>query len=483
MFSNEFIDIRFGNHWASEFNLVVVSSSDRYSPPMFGSVDANTTTLAGKRGVYKWKTRIAEKTFTVKIAYDNLQIEHLPIIKNWLDPEKVDRLVFSDEPYKFYYAAVSQDPQLTFVPFLNGEFDVGSVTYQKGVLKGEMTITFVCIDNYAYSEYETFTNPNLVYMINEGDETTAPANDIYYYNLITDTILTDDARKKGEDYVRLNIDNPTNYFFNSEIEYAAQEFDFEDETVETRYNMLLNEATNGNAGSSEGFKPWVRMSNLLDFLETNLEIDGQPANFYNNYQIYSKSIYSAEPNLKVVANYLPGFKLTTAPIYLLNSGNAPANLIMAFKFDTNMDEIKIKIDKVFINKEKDFTGPLSWTTKEDGYSEIILTSPKKYRPYQDFLAVEGRNTENLRIVIDTELCEVFLVDTEIGDRLNLSRFNKNQSFLTLASCNFIDYSKPFPTSNIEIKTKDSALRRTVFNRLTSSVALEAVDLKWKHTYL
>ena len=101
-------------------------------------------------------------------------------------------------------------------------------------------------------------------------------------------------------------------------------------------------------------------------------------------------------NLKVVANYLPGFKLTTSPIYLLNSGNAPANLIMAFKFNPNMDEIKIKIDKVFIDKEKDFTGPLSWTTKEENYSEIILTSPKKYRPYQDFLAVEGRNTENGR---------------------------------------------------------------------------------------
>ena len=56
--TRDFIDLKFGEHWASDFNLVVVSVGDRYTPPVYGDVNANTSTVAGKKGVYKWKTQI-----------------------------------------------------------------------------------------------------------------------------------------------------------------------------------------------------------------------------------------------------------------------------------------------------------------------------------------------------------------------------------------------------------------------------------------
>ena len=67
--SREYIDIKFGDKWASEFNLVVVSSGDRYTPPTYGNINSNTSTVMGKRGVYKWETQYDEKIFTVNMRY------------------------------------------------------------------------------------------------------------------------------------------------------------------------------------------------------------------------------------------------------------------------------------------------------------------------------------------------------------------------------------------------------------------------------
>ena len=75
----EYIDFKFGDKWASEFNLVAVTASDRYTPPTYGSINSNTSTVAGKRGVYKWKTQYSEKIFTVNIAYDNLSARDISI--------------------------------------------------------------------------------------------------------------------------------------------------------------------------------------------------------------------------------------------------------------------------------------------------------------------------------------------------------------------------------------------------------------------
>ena len=72
MEDRDFIDFKFGDHWASDFNLLAVSSGDRYSPPVYGSVNPNTAIIAGKIGIYKWKTQVNEKVFNIKIGCDNI---------------------------------------------------------------------------------------------------------------------------------------------------------------------------------------------------------------------------------------------------------------------------------------------------------------------------------------------------------------------------------------------------------------------------
>ena len=166
MEDRDFIDFKFGDHWASDFNLLAVSSGDRYSPPVYGSVNPNTATIAGKVGVYKWKTQVNEKVFNIKIAFDNINGQILNQIKEWLNPFKIDKLVFKEEPYKYYWVALNTEPKLDFLPFLEETKVVNGIAFKEGVYKGEFELQFVCFDNYGYSDWQSF-DENYDYVVKE----------------------------------------------------------------------------------------------------------------------------------------------------------------------------------------------------------------------------------------------------------------------------------------------------------------------------
>ena len=166
MEDRDFIDFKFGDHWASDFNLLAVSSGDRYSPPVYGSVNPNTAIIAGKVGVYKWKTQVNEKVFNIKIAFDNINGQILNQIKEWLNPFKIDKLVFKEEPYKYYWVALNTEPKLDFLPFLEETKVVNGIAFKEGVYKGEFELQFVCFDNYGYSDWQSF-DENYDYVVKE----------------------------------------------------------------------------------------------------------------------------------------------------------------------------------------------------------------------------------------------------------------------------------------------------------------------------
>lgn len=153
-----FIDFKFGDHWASDFNLVVVSSGDRYTPPTYGSVNPNTTTVAGKTGVYKWKTQIGEKVITINIAFDKVTMQNVNQIKQWLNPKKINKLILSEEPNKYYWCAINAEPDFSFVPFIEETIKVGNKNLITGVYRGEMTLQFICADNFGFSEDDSYEN-------------------------------------------------------------------------------------------------------------------------------------------------------------------------------------------------------------------------------------------------------------------------------------------------------------------------------------
>ena len=231
---NDYIDFKFGDHWASEFNLLAVSSSDRYTPPVYGSVNPNIATIMGKKGVYKWKTQVNEKIFNINIAFDSVTIAQLNQIKQWLQPNKIQKLIFSEEPYKYYWAALNAEIDFSHLPFVEGEKQVGERTIIEGVYKGEMVISFVCIDNDGYSTEGTF----------EGLETENPSSTI-----------------KGNDFVLTDADN--DYIEDLKIEGKSEQ--------ETKYNNTLSDTDFANVNSRSVEKAW-KTNNLAQIQAENEEV-------------------------------------------------------------------------------------------------------------------------------------------------------------------------------------------------------------------
>lgn len=231
---NDYIDFKFGDHWASEFNLLAVSSSDRYTPPVYGNVNPNIATIMGKKGVYKWKTQINEKIFNINIAFDSVTIAQLNQIKQWLQPNKIQKLIFSEEPYKYYWAALNAEIDFSHLPFIEGEKQVGERTIIEGVYKGEMVISFVCIDNDGYSTEGTF----------EGLETENPSSII-----------------KGNDFVLTDADN--DYIEDLKIEGKSEQ--------ETKYNNTLSDTDFADVNSRSVEKAW-KINNLAQIQAKNGEV-------------------------------------------------------------------------------------------------------------------------------------------------------------------------------------------------------------------
>lgn len=381
---NNYIDFKFGDFWASDFNLIAVSSGDRYSPPVYGTINPNTTTVAGKTGVYKWKTQIGEKIITINIAFDKVTMQNVNQIKQWLNPKKIEKLILSEEPNKYYWCSINSEPDFKFIPFIEETIKVGNKEVIEGVYKGEMSLQFICADNFAYSE--------------------------------------------EEDYEKVEIEKGIIY--------------------SKKYPSIII--------------PWVTSSNLLENVQ-----------FYNNNNIYLKSYFDAETGDATKSGISED-----RPVYLYNAGTAAANLNLTFDMI-----IPAEGSPLVINTE-------SCKLTDNGIqvlkqiSSISISDFSKYKP---FLEIYDGIPSNWQIQIDSNLCEVYLKHkTDKTKIISLNKFNDNQSFLSLANCNFVDYSKPFPTLITAIS--GTALENTIFNKLSigssaQNYRLKNVDVEWKHTYL
>lgn len=381
---NNYIDFKFGDFWASDFNLIAVSSGDRYSPPVYGTINPNTTTVAGKTGVYKWKTQIGEKIITINIAFDKVTMQNVNQIKQWLNPKKIEKLILSEEPNKYYWCSINSEPDFKFIPFIEETIKVGNKEVIEGVYKGEMSLQFICADNFAYSE--------------------------------------------EEDYEKVEIEKGIIY--------------------SEKYPSIII--------------PWVTSSNLLENVQ-----------FYNNNNIYLKSYFDAE-----IGDATKSGISEDRPVYLYNAGTTAANLNLTFDMI-----IPAEGSPLVINTE-------SCKLIDNGIqvlkqiSSISISDFSKYKP---FLEIYDGTPSNWQIQIDSNLCEVYLKHkTDETKIISLNKFNDNQSFLSLANCNFVDYSKPFPTLITAIS--GTALENTVFNKLSVGTSaqnyrLKNVDVEWKHTYL
>lgn len=496
----EYIDFRFGNHWASDFNLVSVTNSDRYSPSTFGDFSANVNSVMGRRGVYKWKTQIDGRIIGFNIAFDNLDITSINSIKEWLDPDKVEKLYLSEEPYKYYYACLNQDIVFDYVPFKTEEVTVGENVIQRAVYKGEIQIDFICLDNLGYSDYDCYEKIIPIWEYKEHNRITVldEANTLadgmdnsqdWHYTIVSNMKVDDKDESSytwldDEAFVFVSDGDLTeeqqmgiyNYYEDNDMGYfdrvlimnlaqpdqdkaiVSNPLTYDLQSDFTHFNVMTEMST-------KYLNPWVLTSNLMN-------VNGP----YKQNNVYLASHFDEDTGDAETS----GISINR-PFYMLNSGTTEANLNLTFDL-INISE-GMPLDIVveygyFVNSGDDSIKFVSKGIQ----SEIIIKDFSKYKPFYDAYQQEK---DGWYIELDSVLKELYVKNKNNENLVfNLNRYNKDHTFLDLASCKFVDYTKPFPTSLSKVKY--SAIENTVFNKIyvkDSLYRLKNVTLDWKHTYL
>ena len=152
-----YLGFTFDGRHSSDFELLVVSDGSRYHQDLSNNFSDSMSSVPGKNGSYYFGTQFGNREFDIECVFDNMDTHTMHKIQSWLYPNKVGWLIFDETPYKKYLVKVSDVITPKFVPFDKYEA-IKSYKFQKEILKGEISISFVTIDEYGY-ENENYDLP------------------------------------------------------------------------------------------------------------------------------------------------------------------------------------------------------------------------------------------------------------------------------------------------------------------------------------
>lgn len=139
----DFRGLRFGNIHTQDLHLEVVSSSNRYQKNLLPTPADVTVDVPGSDGQYYFGSTFKPREFKVNVAFDNITEENWRTISQVFSTDKLQDLVFDENPYKTYRAKIKAAPEFKYVCFHDRD------TKQR-IYKGEGTLTFVCYHPLAY---------------------------------------------------------------------------------------------------------------------------------------------------------------------------------------------------------------------------------------------------------------------------------------------------------------------------------------------
>ena len=114
------VDFRFGSSYASDYNLLRVSSSSRYNDNLIPTLNDKTADVPGGDGMYYFNSYYKQKQFNINFAFDGVTETNLRQIRNWLNGKEIKELVFDERPDRIYFAKVTGAPSFKYLPFDEG---------------------------------------------------------------------------------------------------------------------------------------------------------------------------------------------------------------------------------------------------------------------------------------------------------------------------------------------------------------------------
>lgn len=143
-YQGPYLGFSFNGRHSSEFNIVRVSTSNRYSEDMSPDIKDIVVERPGGDGSYYFGSTYQPKNFTVNFAFDSMTEEEYQQYNIWVNNKKPAKFSFDEwNETKYYMAKISSNATLKFVCFDE---------HGQRVYKGEGSLTFNCQFPFAIIE-------------------------------------------------------------------------------------------------------------------------------------------------------------------------------------------------------------------------------------------------------------------------------------------------------------------------------------------
>ena len=139
----DFRGFRFGKIHTSDLHLEVVSTSDRYEPRILPAPSDTTIDVPGSDGQYYFGSVYKNREITCNLAFDNVSEQIYRKIRQLFATDKLQDLVFDEEPYKTWRAKIKSKPEFKSLCFTDKESG-------ERVYKGTGKLVFICYFPYAF---------------------------------------------------------------------------------------------------------------------------------------------------------------------------------------------------------------------------------------------------------------------------------------------------------------------------------------------
>ena len=113
----DFIGFTFDDIHSSELGLIRVSDGSRFSENLLPTIQDKTVQVPGGDGFYYFGSYYTQKDFSLSVAFDSLTEEQIRKIKKLFGDKKIHKIVFDENPYKYYLVKIKNPPNLKYVPF------------------------------------------------------------------------------------------------------------------------------------------------------------------------------------------------------------------------------------------------------------------------------------------------------------------------------------------------------------------------------
>lgn len=137
----DYVGFSFNGIHCSQFGLYRVANGDRYSQYLSPQIANQVVDVNGVNGQYYFGSKTKESQFDLNLAFNDITELELRGIYQWVN-SGVGELIFDEVPYKKYFVTLANQPQFSYIPFIE---------QNNRVYKGEMTLSFINFDGYGYS--------------------------------------------------------------------------------------------------------------------------------------------------------------------------------------------------------------------------------------------------------------------------------------------------------------------------------------------